>query len=87
MVLLANYFSEMMAERRPSSRTLREVTFALLYFIKGSDRIPDSIPEVGLVDDALIVQHVLMRHASVLRTHWIQRGRTWPTHLDALPGG
>lgn len=76
--LLMTYFTDMRTERRAPTPALRESAFALLYFLKGSDRIPDSIPEVGLVDDALIVEHVIERHESVLRTHWVQRGRRWP---------
>lgn len=56
----------------------REAAFALLYFLKGFDRIPDHVPEVGLADDSLLVQLVLQRRASTLRAHWLRRRRLWP---------
>jgi uncharacterized membrane protein YkvA (DUF1232 family) len=56
----------------------RDISFALFYFLKGYDRIPDSIPEIGLLDDALIVNTVLEWHQTALRTHWLRHGRTWP---------
>ena len=51
--LLTNYFLATSYSTTDAS-TQREVTFALLYFLKGFDRIPDSVPEVGLLDDAMI---------------------------------
>ena len=53
-----------------------EAAFALLYFQRSTDLIPDSIPDMGLLDDAMIVSLVLHRqehvfkgssHASMLR--------------------
>lgn len=58
-----------------------DAAFALLYFLKGFDRIPDSVPEVGLLDDALIVQCVLQRNSATLRAHWQRRGRAWPSEI------
>lgn len=74
--LLATYFDENLSN--PSAEIFREVTFALLYFLKGFDRIPDTVLEIGLLDDALIVQTVLQRHSAALRAHWLRQGRTWP---------
>ena len=76
--LLATYFAEIRAERRATTTAVREAAFALLYFLKGSDRIPDTVPEVGLLDDAVIVQLVMERHEAVLRAHWQSHGRSWP---------
>ena len=72
--LLTSYF---MATSGPASdaTTLREVAFALLYFLKGFDRIPDSVPEIGLLDDAMIVQSVLQRHETVLEAHATRQNR------------
>jgi uncharacterized membrane protein YkvA (DUF1232 family) len=39
-----------------------EAVFALLYFQRHSDLIPDSIPHIGALDDAMIVGIVLRRH-------------------------
>ena len=76
--LLALYLDESAAERTTLTPALREAAFALLYFLKGFDRIPDTVPEIGLLDDALIVQCVLDRHAAALRAHWLRRNRQWP---------
>jgi uncharacterized membrane protein YkvA (DUF1232 family) len=76
--LLATYFDENLNTPSANAEVFREVTFALLYFLKGFDRIPDTVPEIGLLDDALIVQTVLQRHSTALRAHWLRQGRTWP---------
>jgi len=75
--LLALYLDETAAERAALSPAIRESAFALLYFLKGFDRIPDSVPEIGLLDDALVVQVVLQRHATSLRGHWLRCRRVW----------
>ncbi len=79
--VLAQYFDENAGGVGPANLPHREITFALLYFLKGFDRIPDSVPEVGLLDDALIVQDVLERHATALKGHWTRHQRTWPEAL------
>jgi uncharacterized membrane protein YkvA (DUF1232 family) len=79
--VLAQYFDETAGGVGPANLPHREVTFALLYFLKGFDRIPDSVPEVGLLDDALIVQDVLERHTTALKGHWTRHQRTWPEEL------
>ena len=79
--LLLTYFDEASTDGLRGTPAHRETAFALLYFLKGFDRIPDSVPEVGLLDDAMIVQIVLQRHASTFRAHWLRRGRTWPAEL------
>jgi len=79
--ILAQYFEEGYLSSAPDDSAYRETVFALLYFLKGFDRIPDSIPEIGLLDDALIVQTVLQQQAARLRAHWLQQGRTWPAEL------
>ena len=79
--LLATYFEEACSDGHKGTPAHCDVAFALLYFLKGFDRIPDSIPEVGLLDDAMIVQIVLQRHATTLRGHWLRRRRTWPAEF------
>jgi len=79
--LLATYFDEACTDGLRGTPAHRETAFALLYFLKGFDRIPDSVPEVGLLDDAMIVQIVLQRHGPTFRAHWLRRGRTWPAEL------
>jgi uncharacterized membrane protein YkvA (DUF1232 family) len=76
--VLALFLDECAADRATLTPAMREAAFALLYFLKGFDRIPDSVPEVGLLDDALIAQTVTERHAAALRLHWQRRGRSWP---------
>lgn len=79
--ILTQYFEEGALSSGADNSAYRETVFALLYFLKGFDRIPDSIPEIGLLDDALIVQVVLQQQAAALRAHWLQYGRTWPGEL------
>jgi uncharacterized membrane protein YkvA (DUF1232 family) len=79
--VLALFHDELSEEGGALTVAVRETAFALLYFHAGVDRIPDSIPEIGLLDDALIVQTVLQRHAAALRAHWLRHGRTWPAEL------
>ena len=73
--LLTNYFLAT-SHATTDAATQREVTFALLYFLKGFDRIPDSVPEVGLLDDAMIVQTVLQRHETVLQAFAARHARS-----------
>jgi uncharacterized membrane protein YkvA (DUF1232 family) len=79
--VLARFLDEWSEEDGAPTVAVREAAFALLYFSTGFDRIPDSIPEIDLLDDALIVQTVLQRHATALRAHWLRRGRAWPAEL------
>lgn len=76
--LLALYAAEEPAKQGGSLQVEREVGFVLYYFLKGFDVIPDSIPDVGYVDDALLVETVLRRHEAELRAHWQRQGRAWP---------
>jgi uncharacterized membrane protein YkvA (DUF1232 family) len=48
--------------RDPISQAVSEAAFALLYFQSTTDLIPDRIPGMGLLDDAMIVGLVLRRH-------------------------
>lgn len=79
--LLATFFDEALVDGHKGTPAHCDAAFALLYFLKGFDRIPDSVPEVGLLDDALIVQCVLQRNTTMLRAHWLRRRRTWPAEL------
>jgi uncharacterized membrane protein YkvA (DUF1232 family) len=55
------------AKRDPISQTLSEAAFALLYFQTVTDLIPDPIPGMGLLDDAMIVSLVLRRHEDAFK--------------------
>ena len=79
--LLTIYFEEMLGAPADAWLARQQTAFALLYFLKGYDRIPDSIPEIGYVDDAAVVNQVIENHRTALRTHWIHRKWAWPTGI------
>lgn len=54
----------------PLPRWLAETGFAAGYFLKRFDLIPDHLPEIGLADDALILQRVIDRNQSELTAVW-----------------
>src|SRR5262249_50209135 len=58
---------EELAVRDPAGEIVGEVAFALLYFQSANDLIPDSIPGLGLLDDAVIVRMALGRHEEALK--------------------
>jgi uncharacterized membrane protein YkvA (DUF1232 family) len=74
--LLAQYYEEAPARSDPAAQ--KETAFVLFYFLKGYDLIPDSLPEVGLLDDALLVETVFRRNLHTLESHWAARHRPWP---------
>jgi uncharacterized membrane protein YkvA (DUF1232 family) len=49
----------------PLPRELAEAGVALEYLLKGVDIIPDSLPEIGLTDDARIVARVMERNPAL----------------------
>ncbi len=79
--LLFIYFEEACTDGSACTPSHRDAAFALLYFLQGLDRVPDSVPEVGLLDDAMVVQVVIQRNATLLRAHWLRRLRAWPSDL------
>jgi uncharacterized membrane protein YkvA (DUF1232 family) len=64
--------------RYPTSQTVSEAAFALLYFQTATDLIPDSIPGMGLLDDAMIVSLVLRRHEDVFKRSSYAYKVRWP---------
>lgn len=76
--ILVRYFAETPALRPAASATDREIGFVLIYFIKNHDLIPDSIPEIGFVDDSLLVETVIRRQEALLQAHWLEKKRVWP---------
>ncbi|MFM8363826.1 MAG: DUF1232 domain-containing protein [Verrucomicrobiota bacterium] len=58
--LLQSSESENLAD--PLPKHLAEAGVAAAYILKGVDIIPDSIPEIGLTDDARILARVLERN-------------------------
>ena len=64
--------------RRPVPPAVGEAAFALLYFQDSADLIPDSIPGLGLLDDATIVNMVLRRHEDAFRSYSHGEKLWWP---------
>ena len=76
---LSLFVEEQVAGLNPDLDTdpVAEAAFALLYFQHAADLIPDSIPAMGLLDDAIIVGLVLRRHdhafkhsSHAYKLHW-----------------
>jgi len=79
--ILLQYFAESAARRPQNAVARREIGFVLWYFLKGYDLIPDSVPDIGLVDDAVLVETVLHRQQASLQAHWSDCRRVWPENL------
>lgn len=76
--LLATFLREARGDATPAQR---EIAFALFYFLKGQDLIPDSLPEIGLLDDALLVDAALQRNRMALQSDWVDRKQPWPENI------
>jgi uncharacterized membrane protein YkvA (DUF1232 family) len=50
----------------PLPEYLAEGTFAALYFLNEEDLISDTVPGMGLTDDAILVKRVVARHGREL---------------------
>ena len=70
---------EDLAVRDPAGEIVGEAAFALLYFQRTTDLIPDSIPGMGLLDDAVIVRIVLGRHEEAFKSGSYGYKLSWPT--------
>lgn len=79
IALLTQYFEETYALGATEAR--RETAFVLYYFLKGYDLIPDSIPTIGFLDDALLIEAVVNRNREALRAHWAHHQRAIPQEL------
>ena len=55
-----------------------EAAFALLYFQRTSDLIPDSIPGLGLLDDSMVVAMVLRRQQHAFKGSLHAYMLRWP---------
>ena len=55
--------------REDAGDTFLEAAFAVRYFHRKVDVIPDHIPRVGKVDDAVVVQTVMRRGQAVLKPY------------------
>lgn len=58
---LCRFVEEQVVGRDLAEVAVGEAALALLYFQRATDLIPDSIPDMGLSDDAMIVSMVLRR--------------------------
>jgi uncharacterized membrane protein YkvA (DUF1232 family) len=59
-------------------QAVAEAAFALLYFQNPTDLIPDSIPGLGFLDDAMIVSMVLRRHERAFKRSPHSYKLHWP---------
>jgi uncharacterized membrane protein YkvA (DUF1232 family) len=64
--------------RDPIPQTVSEAAFALIYFQTATDLIPDPIPGMGLLDDAMIVSLVLRRHEDAFKRSSHEYKLHWP---------
>jgi uncharacterized membrane protein YkvA (DUF1232 family) len=64
--------------RDPAGEIVGEAAFALLYYQRATDLIPDSIPGMGLLDDAIIVRIVLGRHEHAFKSSPHGYKLRWP---------
>lgn len=42
-----------------SENLAKKIAFSLTYFLEEEDEIPDSIPDIGLLDDAVVVRWIV----------------------------
>jgi hypothetical protein len=69
---------EDLAVRDPVGEIVGEAAFALLYFQRMTDLIPDSIPGMGLLDDAMIVRIVLGHPEEAFKPDSYGYKLSWP---------
>jgi uncharacterized membrane protein YkvA (DUF1232 family) len=62
----------------PVPQMFAEASFALLYFQRTTDLIPDSIPGLGLLDDAMVVSMVLRCHERAFKSNSFAAKLRWP---------
>jgi uncharacterized membrane protein YkvA (DUF1232 family) len=77
---LCLFIEEQLAQQKGdlSDAALREAAFALHYFLRTPDLIPDSIPYMGLLDDAIIVDIVLQRQHDAFKRSSHGEKLSWP---------
>jgi uncharacterized membrane protein YkvA (DUF1232 family) len=77
---LSLFVEEQVAALNPDLDTdpVAEAAFALLYFQRAADLIPDSIPTMGLLDDAIVVGLALRRHDHAFKRSSHASKLRWP---------
>ena len=78
LALLVEDFEEGLEKDIPFE-AVAEAAFAIVYFHREIDIIPDFIPEIGFADDAAIVETILNRHEGVYQRYANAK------HLDLPP--
>ncbi|MEY4483385.1 MAG: hypothetical protein RL693_837 [Verrucomicrobiota bacterium] len=61
----------------PPEKVRNETIFALLYAAKDTDLMPDDMPEVGYLDDAVVAESVLTRHAETFERYCAAKDIDW----------
>jgi len=75
---LCRFVEEQVVGRDLAEEAVGEAALALLYYQRTTDLIPDSIPNMGLLDDAIIVAMVLHRHEHVFKQSSYANMLRWP---------
>jgi uncharacterized membrane protein YkvA (DUF1232 family) len=77
---LCLFVEEQVVRRNPdlAEEPVAEAAFALLYYQWSTDLIPDSIPNLGLLDDAMIVSMVLRRQERAFKRSSYGYMLRWP---------
>jgi uncharacterized membrane protein YkvA (DUF1232 family) len=64
---------------------MAEGTFAIQYLLKEDDLIPDQVPGIGLVDDAILIKRVLCRKKpEFMRPETLPVDRVITTELECI---
>lgn len=62
-----------------------EAAFALFYFVREGDLIPDTLGAIGLIDDIAVAQTVILRNAAAFET--FRATNNLPAPLASFPAG
>ena len=69
----------------PLPTYMAEGTFAIQYLLKEDDLIPDQVPGIGLVDDAILIKRVLCRKKpEFMRPETLPVDRVITTELECI---
>ena len=69
----------------PLPAYMAEGTFAIQYLLKEDDLIPDQVPGIGLVDDAILIKRVFCRNKpEFMRPETLPADRVITTELECI---